>query len=67
MTGNAFALNKEGDAMTYLDRIRTTADPEVLEQTYRSALKSGEDEAFIGAVETAYAERPDNPLLGARH
>ena len=53
--------------MTYLDRIRTTADPEALEQAYRSAVKSGEDAAFTGAVESAYAETPDNVLLGAWH
>ncbi|MCB9117618.1 MAG: hypothetical protein KIT77_06340 [Caldilinea sp.] len=53
--------------MTYLDRIRTSADPEALEQAYRSAVKSGEDAAFTGAVESAYAETPDNVLLGAWH
>ncbi|MCB0048146.1 MAG: hypothetical protein KDE24_01180, partial [Caldilinea sp.] len=53
--------------MTYLDRIRTTADPETLEQAYRNAVKSGEDAAFTGAVESAYAETPDNVLLGAWH
>ncbi len=53
--------------MTYLDRIRTTTDPEALEETYRSAVKSGEDAAFTGAVETAYAETPDNMLFGAWH
>lgn len=53
--------------MTYLDRIRTAAGPEALEQTYRGAVQSGEDVAFTGAVETAYAETPDNVLLGAWH
>ncbi len=53
--------------MTYLDRIRTTADPEALEQAYRNAVQRGEDAAFTGAVESAYAEAPDNLLLGAWH
>jgi hypothetical protein len=54
--------------MTYLDRIRTAhADPEQLEQTYRSALQSGEREAFAGAVEDVYTATPDNLLFGAWH
>ena len=54
--------------MTYLERIRTTgADPAALEQTYRSAVQSGEEPAFAGAIETAYAAAPDDVLLGAWH
>ena len=54
--------------MSYLDRIHTVgADPEALEQTYRDAIKHGEDAAFTGAVEAAYAEQPDDLLLGAWH
>jgi hypothetical protein len=54
--------------MTYLERIRIAhADPEQLEQTYRSALQSGDDGAFAGAIEDVYAEAPDNLLLGAWH
>lgn len=54
--------------MTYLDRIRTAhADPEALEQTYRTALQSGERATFISAIEEAYAATPDNVLFGAWH
>jgi hypothetical protein len=54
--------------MTYLDRIRTAhADPEVIEQTYRNALHSGEREAFTGAIEDAYIAAPENLLFGAWH
>ena len=54
--------------MMYLDRIRTAgADPEALEQTYRSAVQSGEEPAFTDAVEAAYAAAPDDVLLGAWH
>lgn len=54
--------------MTYLERIRIAhADPEQLEQTYRSALQSGDDGAFTGAIEDAYAEAPDNLLFSAWH
>ncbi len=54
--------------MMYLERIRTAgADPAALEQTYRSAVQSGEEPAFTDAVETAYAAAPDDVLLGAWH
>lgn len=54
--------------MTHLDRIRTAhADPEALEQTYRTALQSGERATFISAIEEAYAAMPDNLLFGAWH
>jgi len=54
--------------MTYLDRIRTAhTDPEVIEQTYRNALHSGEREAFTGAIEDAYTAAPENLLFGAWH
>jgi len=54
--------------MTYLDRIHSAyADPEQLEQTYRTALQNGERDAFTGAIEDAYAGAPDNVLLGAWH
>ncbi len=54
--------------MSYLDRIRAAhADPELLEQTYRSAVQRGEREAFIRALEDAYAATPNHLLYGAWH
>ena len=45
--------------MMYLDRICTAdADPEALEQTYRSAVQSGEELAFTDAVELPMPPRP---------
>lgn len=54
--------------MTHFDRIRLAhADPEALEQAYRTALQSGERATFASAIEEAYAATPDNLLFGAWH
>lgn len=54
--------------MTYLERIRAgRTDPEVLEQTYRSAVERGEGDAFAGALEEAHAGEPGSLLFGAWH
>ena len=54
--------------MTYLERIHTaSADPELLEQTYRTARQSGEDAPFAEALERAYTTTPENLLFGAWH
>lgn len=54
--------------MTYLERIHIAqADPEQLEQTYRSAIQSGERDSFASAIEDAYAATQDNLLFGAWH
>lgn len=54
--------------MTYLERVHiANADPEQLEQTYRSALQCGERESFVTAIEDAYAATQDNLLFSAWH
>lgn len=41
------------------------ADPERLEQLYRSAVKAGQGTAFASAVQACYAATPDNVLYAA--
>ncbi len=54
--------------MTYLERIHIAhTDPEQMEQTYRSAIQSGERDTFAAAVEDAYGAEQENLLLGAWH
>lgn len=42
-------------------------DPEGLEQAYRTAVRAGDEAAFVEAIEAGYAQSPDNMLLAAWH
>ena len=52
--------------MSYHDKVGASAqDAEQMEQVYHAAVKSGEIDAFKGAIEDGYRSAPDNLLYAA--